>query len=343
MDAGETTSSNLLTRLLILVVSTIVVLLVQSFFSNQPIWGSGGDGELHKDARVAAMVSMPETSRRLRDVGGHANVKEELTNSVTMPLRNPNIFYKSGLRSIRPPCGILLHGPPGTGKTMLARAVAAESGVPMITLHSAALESKWWGESPKLLEAVFTQARTRYAPCIIFMDEIDGLGRARSESDQSCVYSFKCEILRNMDSIRGEPVVVIACTNCPHSLDPALSRRFQRKVEVPRPALEDRRAIVSILMNQEHSESVSPEDVAKHTEGFTGADLSSLYEAACSCRLARAGKRIETARNDKELVRILGPLTFADLETGSLRTSKRLQEECEQPPPAVQQTGAVDT
>lgn len=330
MDAGETTST-LFARLLVLIVSTIIVVFVQRLLSNEPILGGEGGGR-GKDARVDAMVSMPDTSRRLSDVGGHALVKDELTNSVTMPLRNPNVFYKSGLRSIKPPCGIILHGPPGTGKTMLARAVAAESGVPMITLHSAALESKWWGDSPKLLEAVFTQARTRYAPCIIFMDEIDGLGRARSEGDQSCVYSFKCEMLRNMDSIQGEPVVVMACTNCPHSLDPALLRRFQRKVEVPRPTAEDRHSILSILMSQEHTESVSPSHVAEQTEGFTGADLSSLYEAACSCRLARAGKRIERARNDRDLVHILGPLTFADVQTGSRRISKPL-EECERPPP----------
>jgi len=323
MDMSEVTTS-LFSRIVLFIVSTLIVVVVQRVLSNEPILPGGG-GENAKDARVDAMVTMPDQSRRLSDVGGHTTVKEELTNSVTIPMRNPDVFYQSGLRSMKPPSGILLHGPPGTGKTMLARAVAAESGVPMITLHSAALESKWWGDSPKLLQAVFTQARTRYAPCIIFMDEIDGLGRARSESDQSCVYSFKCEMLRNMDSIQGEAVVVIACTNCPQSLDPALSRRFQRKIEVSRPTRGERISILSILMNQEHTDSVTVAEVANETERFTGADLSSLYEAACSCRLARVGKRIEHARNDVDLVRILGPLTMEDVCVGSRRISRPLE------------------
>ena len=162
MDVGDATAA-LFSRILLLIVSTVIAVLVQRMLSNEPILPNRlGMGAT--DARVDAMVTIPDRTRKLDDVGGHSSVKEELTNSVTIPLRNPDVFYRSRLRSVKPPSGILLHGPPGTGKTMLARAVAAESGVPMITLHSAALESKWWGDSPKLLQAVFSQARTKYAP-----------------------------------------------------------------------------------------------------------------------------------------------------------------------------------
>lgn len=331
MDADVSTATTLAaavaSRLVVLVVSAVVVLVVQRLLSNEPLlppeW-TGSGGGTRRDPRVDAMVTVPDARHRLSDVGGYADAKEELVSSVVVPLRNPGVFYASGLRSVKPPSGVLLHGPPGTGKTMLARAVAAEANVPLITLHSAALESKWWGDSPKLMQAVFTQARTRYAPCIIFMDEIDGLGRARSESDQSCVYSFKCEMLRNMDSVRDDPVAVLACTNCPRSLDPALARRFQRKVEVPRPTLEERAAILALLLDQEHADSVAPDALARRTAGFTGADLGSLYEAACSSRLARAGRRAERARSARDLVRALGPLTEDDVRRGATRISKPL-------------------
>jgi ATP-dependent 26S proteasome regulatory subunit len=317
--------SSLLYRVILISISAIVMGLIQYGMSNPSMFDGITKLNGGKDARVEAMVSRPDTIK-LSDIGGNALAKDELTNSVVIPLQNANLFYRSGIRSIRPPNGVLLHGPPGTGKTMLARAVATESGVPMITLHSAALESKWWGESPKLLEAVFKEARTRYAPCVIFIDELDGMGRARSENDQSCVYSFKCELLRNIDSIQGEPVVLLACTNFPKTLDAALSRRFQRKVEIPCPDIDGRRAILNILMHQEHPKSVKSEEIADLTEHFSGAELTNLYEAACSARMTRSANRIAKAKNDADIVRILGPLTLQDIRGGSYRISLPLVE-----------------
>ena len=164
--------------------------------------------------------------------------------------------------------------------------------VPLITLHNAALESKWWGESPKLLQEVFQEAR-RIAPCVVFIDEIDGMGRARSDQDQNCVYSFKCELFRNMDSLADVPVVVVACTNCPGSLDPALRRRFQRKIEVLPPSHSDRMAILALLPDV--PESLVTE-IANRTHGFTGADLTALYEAARGGSVARCVRRESSER-----------------------------------------------
>lgn len=310
----------ILVRVLYLVVSTVVVVLVQRFLSAAP----------SAQASVDALVSKP-SRQTLSDVGGHAAIKRELWTGVVLPMRNPKVFYASGVRALAPPRGILLHGPPGTGKTLLARATAAECGVPLLTLHAAALESKWWGDTPKLLHAVFTAARERYAPCLVFIDELDGMGRARSDGDQSCVYSFKCELLRNLDSVQDAAVVVLACTNCPDALDPALRRRFARRLHVLPPTRAERAAIAALLLKDEVA-GVSADAVAERTAGFTGADLHALVDAACAARLQRATPdALAGAEDERALVRALGPLTLSDVREGATKISRTLDEEA--PPP----------
>lgn len=318
-------------RVLLLVIAALVTTAVQYLFT-----ASGGR---QNHTQVSSLVTLPSETTpttTLANVGGHDDAKRELRASVILPMRSPHVFYDPNVRTVRPPRGVLLHGPPGTGKTMLARAAAHEARVPLITLHSAALESKWFGETPKLLNAVFTEARTRYAPCLIFMDEIDGLGRARSEQDQSCVYSFKCELLRNMDTLDGgAPVVVLACTNHVHALDPALRRRFQRTLHIGAPQEAERASILRALLKDETSSKKGSvaDALARRTPGMTGADLTSLYEAASALRMHAATEEdLESVESAQDLVRRLGPLTTQHFEEAARRLSKPLMEEEEEAP-----------
>jgi ATP-dependent 26S proteasome regulatory subunit len=255
----------------------------------------------------------PSRSDSLERIGGLHGIKDEVQHSILLPLRHPNLFRA---RQVRPPRGFLLCGPPGTGKTMLARAIASESDVPFLALHAAALENKYFGESPKILAASFRLAR-KVAPCIVFFDEIDGIGRARSDSDQSCVYSMKCELLRHLDGTESnDGVVILACTNCEERLDPALRRRFGRVLRIGRPREDERYDILRTITRADRCSTKTLRHVAHATAGCSGADLAALYAEAAERRLRASGLRekIEGGRitTEEELLRRLRPLTVRD-------------------------------
>ena len=202
-------------RLVVAVVSIVVYLvlaLMTIFAAGKLAKPDEGHGVTSEHTRAIRACVVPPGTETLDDVGGLSEAKAVLRRTVLLPLRHPETFF-AGPKALRPARGVLLQGPPGTGKTMLARALASESNVNFLSLSSATLQNKYWGESSKLVQAAFELARTELQPCIIFFDELDGLGRTRTESDQACDYQFKTELLRNMDGIDAQhrDAALVAC------------------------------------------------------------------------------------------------------------------------------------
>ena len=203
---------------------------------------------------------------------------------IELPLRHPALFKNLG---IKPPKGVLLHGPPGTGKTQIARAVANETGAFFIVINGPEIMSKMAGESESNLRSVFEEAE-KNAPAIIFIDEIDSIAPNREKTHGEVEKRVVSQLLTLMDGMKGRNnVVVIAATNRPNTLDPALRRfgRFDREIDIGVPDENGRLEIFRIhTRSMKLSDDVDPELIAKQTHGFVGADIASLCtEAAMQC------------------------------------------------------------
>ena len=216
------------------------------------------------------------------DIGGLEKVKSDLREIVEWPVRHQGLYE---LAQLRPPKGILLSGPPGTGKTLLAKAVAKELGINFIAVKGPELLSKYVGESEKGLREIFCKAR-QAAPCVIFFDEIDALvpRRSTSSNDGHVGERIVAQMLSEMDGIEAlEGVLVLAATNRRDMIDPALLRpgRFDRLIELGRPDESDR---LSILEVHNRCKPLGPDvdlrELARETDGFTGADLEKLSQEA---------------------------------------------------------------
>jgi transitional endoplasmic reticulum ATPase len=224
-------------------------------------------------------VEVPEV--RWDDIGGLEDVKQQLREAVEWPLKYPEIISKMG---IEPPKGILLYGPPGTGKTLLAKAVATESGANFIAIRGPEVLSKWVGESEKAIREVFRRAR-QVAPCVVFFDEIDSIAPARgARFDSGVTDRIVNQLLTEMDGIQPlRKVVVIAATNRPDILDPALLRpgRFDRQVYVPPPDFKARLEIFKVHTRRVPlAGDVDLSELARLTEGYTGADIAAVVREA---------------------------------------------------------------
>jgi len=236
------------------------------------------------------------------DIGGLEEVKQELREAVEWPLKRPEIFRRMG---IKPPKGILLFGPPGCGKTMLARAVATESSANFISIKGPEVFSKWVGESEKAIREVFRKGRMA-APAIIFFDEIDSLvpKRGLGFSDSGVSERVISQLLTEMDGIETlENVVVIAATNRPDIIDPAILRpgRFDRLIYVPEPDEKARLEIFKIYTkNMPLAEDVDLAELAKRTKHYSGADIEAVCREAAFFALRRDINASKITKEDFE-------------------------------------------
>ncbi|KAB2056730.1 hypothetical protein ES319_A11G123200v1 [Gossypium barbadense] len=219
------------------------------------------------------------------DIGALENVKDTLKELVMLPLQRPELFCKGQLTK---PCkGILLFGPPGTGKTMLAKAVATEAGANFINISMSSITSKWFGEGEKYVKAVFSLA-SKIAPSVIFVDEVDSmLGRRENPGEHEAMRKMKNEFMVNWDGLRTkdkERVLVLAATNRPFDLDEAVIRRLPRRLMVNLPDAPNREKILRVILAKEDlSPNVDLETIANMTDGYSGSDLKNLCVTAAHC------------------------------------------------------------
>lgn len=240
------------------------------------------------------------------DIGGLEDAKLQLREVIEWPLKYPELY--SHLKS-KPPNGILLFGPPGSGKTLLAKALAHESEINFISVKGPEFLSKWVGESEKAVRETFRKARSA-APCIIFFDEIDAIAGLRGRFAGSQVTEqVVSQLLTEMDGLEGlKDVVLLAATNRPDMLDPALLRsgRFGRHIEIPMPDKKSRIDIFKIhLRNKPLAGNVDIDKMAGDMEGYTGADIQAICEEATllTIRKAVTNKNINT--QDAESVKVV--------------------------------------
>jgi AAA+ superfamily predicted ATPase len=231
----------------------------------------------------------PEQPRvTFADVGGMEHVKEEIRRKIIAPLEHPELYRAYGQRAGG---GILMYGPPGCGKTHLARATAGEARAAFIAVGISDVLDMWIGSSERNLRSIFEGARA-HRPSILFFDEVDALAAKRTDFHGTTGRNVVNQFLDELDGVDGDndQVLVLAATNAPWHLDPAFRRpgRFDQVIFVPPPDLDARRAILEILLRDRPTAGVDASALAARTEGWSGADLKGMVDHAVSERLAHA-------------------------------------------------------
>ncbi|KAG2594737.1 uncharacterized protein LOC120705524 isoform X4 [Panicum virgatum] len=290
------------------------------------------DNEFEKRIRPE-VIPANEIGVSFDDIGALDDIKESLQELVMLPLRRPDLF-KGGL--LKPCRGILLFGPPGTGKTMLAKAIANEAQASFINVSMSTITSKWFGEDEKNVRALFTLA-AKVSPTIIFVDEVDSmLGQRNRAGEHEAMRKIKNEFMTHWDGLLSRPdqrILVLAATNRPFDLDEAIIRRFERRIMVGLPSIESRELIMRRLLSKEKvDEGLDFKELATMTEGYSGSDLKNLCTTAAyrpvreliqkerkkeleKLKREKGGTPSElTKKKEKEEPIILRPLNMTDLK-----------------------------
>jgi len=269
--------------------------------------------EIEPSALREIYVEIPDVS--WESVGGLSEIKDRLKESVEWPLTKPELFEHFG---IKPPRGIVLFGAPGTGKTLLAKAIANEAKANFISIKGPELISKWVGESEKAIREIFKKAK-QSSPSIIFLDEFESIAGMRSSNSQSggsdVANRVVNQLLASMDGVESlDEVIIVAATNRPEMIDPALLRsgRFERVLHVPPPDKPARKAIMDIHSSGMPLSSFSMKDILGNMEGFTGADIEAVCREAALIAM-RAGKKKVTKGHFEDAISRVRPTVTPDM------------------------------